>query len=88
MAGQYAGETIPKCKDGVYDPHGDQRYCSVCRPTDVVAVVSKTKRQGGVKIAVFKNHNEIKDQAEALLKFVATAPVNKQPDWYTKTRSM
>lgn len=24
--------SIPKCQHGVYDPHGDQHYCTVCNP--------------------------------------------------------
>jgi hypothetical protein len=23
---------MTKCKHGVYDPNGDQRYCTVCNP--------------------------------------------------------
>lgn len=26
---------IPRCPHGVYDPHGDQGYCSVCNPIPV-----------------------------------------------------
>jgi hypothetical protein len=29
---------LPRCKDGVYDPHGDGRYCSVCNPIQVNGV--------------------------------------------------
>jgi hypothetical protein len=28
--------SLPKCDHGVYDPHGDQKYCSVCDPTVVM----------------------------------------------------
>jgi hypothetical protein len=81
MAGQYAGETIPKCKDGVYDPHGDQAYCSVCNPK-VITGVAKVKSFGPIKVGIFKNPNEFKNQLKGFLSFVSVSPDIKKLVWY------
>lgn len=33
--------TIPRCQHSVYDPAGDQRYCTVCSPVQIYGEVLK-----------------------------------------------
>jgi len=37
---------LPRCKHGVYDPHGDQHHCTVCNPVPIPADAPTTKAKG------------------------------------------
>ena len=49
---KFAEHAAKKCPHGVYDPHGDASYCSVCNPQIVSGVIEKirTKNFGGNRI--------------------------------------
>lgn len=76
-----------KCEHGVYDPQGDQRYCSVCHPVTVTGPLSHIKKlrvdlgDGSKhKVGTFKNPSEQMDQAVGVVAFVQ-AGLKKKPTW-------
>lgn len=69
-----------KCDHGVYDPTEDQRYCTVCHPTSVVAV-SRLKKTKIGSVGIFKNETEQQDQAFGLLVFLTNLPQTSRPDF-------
>jgi hypothetical protein len=71
-----------KCEHGVFDPIKDQRYCSICKPAHVTAVLSELKETKIGKIGVFVNPNEQEDQSNALLLFYGFLPEEAQPVWF------
>lgn len=71
-----------KCEHGVYDPMEDQRYCSICNPIKLTAVVREIKKTNIGKIGIFKNPNEQIDQAGALILFYYKLPAHLQPAWF------
>lgn len=71
-----------KCKHGVYDPTEDQRYCSVCNPIKVTAVVSDIKKTKIGNLGIFKNKAEQADQSDSLELFYSCfLPPGLQPSW-------
>lgn len=47
---------MPKCEHGVYDPHGNQMYCSVCNPIPIeAAMIESTENSNIGVVAVLKN---------------------------------
>ena len=71
-----------KCEHGVYDPTEDQRYCSVCKPIKLTAVVEGIKKTSVGKIGIFKSPYEQADQATALVLFYYKLPEHLQPAWF------
>lgn len=76
-----------KCTHGVYDPHGDQRYCTVCNPVKVTGPLLHMKKlrvdlgDGSKhKVATFKHPSEQMDQAIGVLVF-AQRGLKKKPTW-------
>lgn len=80
-----SGEPITpgeKCVHGVYDPHEDQRYCTICNPAKVTAVLREIKKTKNGKIGVFKDSDEESIQRIALSLFYYTLPEAAQPKWF------
>lgn len=80
-----SGEPITpgeKCVHGVYDPHEDQRYCSICNPVPVTALVKEIKKTKNGKFGIFKDSSEQADQEIALILFYYALPENAQPAWF------
>jgi hypothetical protein len=76
-----------KCEHGVYDPLGDQRYCSVCNPVVVTGPLTHMKKLkvdlgdgSKFKVGTFKNPSEQMDQAVGVIAF-AQAGLKKKPTW-------
>lgn len=48
---------IPRCPHGVYDPHGDQSYCSVCNPVMITTgsdlLSSAIGKIGSLKVELY-----------------------------------
>ena len=40
--------TMSRCEHGVYDPHGDQKYCSVCNPIPLTPDMVKGTSQSNI----------------------------------------
>lgn len=81
-----SGEPITpgeKCAHGVYDPHEDQRYCSICNPVPVAALVREIKKTKNGRIGAFKDLNEQANQAASVVLFYFTLPEHLQPLWFT-----
>jgi len=58
---KYAEHAAEKCVHGVYDPHKDASYCSVCNPVIVSdGVIKKEKKFGGNKIGVSPSLTQVK----------------------------
>jgi len=80
-----SGEPITpgeKCEHGVYDPHEDQRYCTICNPAKVTAVLREIKKTKNGKIGIFKDSDEESIQRIALSLFYYTLPEVIQPKWF------
>jgi hypothetical protein len=41
-----------RCEHGVYDPHGDQKYCTVCNPIRITGEILKTVNTSVGKITI------------------------------------
>jgi hypothetical protein len=71
-----------KCPHGVYDPHEDQRYCSICNPVKITGTVKEVKKTKNGKIGAFKDSSEQADQEIALIMFYYSLPEHMQPAWF------
>jgi len=72
-----------KCEHGVYDPHEDQRYCTICTPATLTGKLREAKKTKNGRIAAFKDLSEQSTQAAALILFYHTVPEHLQPAWFT-----
>lgn len=80
-----SGEPITpgeKCAHGVYDPHEDQRYCSICNPALVTGILKELKKTKNGEFGIFKNSNEQAEQEIALIMFYFATPEYSQPAWF------
>ena len=80
-------ETMSRCEHGVYDAHGDQAYCTVCRPVLVPVETAKVKVIAGVSVGVFNNPAEEQDQTTELVKHEKSLSPKRQSEWFTEFNS-
>lgn len=77
-----------KCAHGVYDPNEDQKYCSVCNPTLLVASNVRFKKTKIGKIVLFSTKTEQEDQANGLAIFYTNLPYKNRPKWANRSEEL